>query len=128
MLAAGADNVVISEAAPIDEVVRAHQTPRGQAAAAMRGLIMAIWLLSGTVLTSIFAVGLVMVVVIAAKGPDGGPPDPTHPSFGQLVYLVVTCGLLGLPLLGSYCRAHRILQRRPSHGNAEPPVDIERCS
>ena len=70
---------------------------------------MAIWLLAGTVLTSVFAVGLVMTVVMAAKGPQPGP-DP-DPSPGQLVYLVVACGLLGLPMLGSYHRLRRSLQR-----------------
>jgi hypothetical protein len=123
-LAAGLTEAEAAEAAissfgTVRAVVRAHQTPRGQAAAALRGLVMAIWLLAGAVLTSVFAVGLVLVVVIAAEGPHNGrpdPPDPTHPSLGGLASLVVACGLLGLPLLASYFRARRPLERSRGQG------------
>lgn len=111
-----AAEAAISSFGTVRAVVRAHQTPRAQAAAALGGLVMALWWLAGTVLTAVFAVGLVLVVVIAVQGPDGGGPDPTHPSLGQLAYLVVACGLLGLPLLGSYFRARRFLQRSRGRG------------
>jgi HAAS len=110
-----AAEAAISSFGTVRAVVRAHQTPRGQAAAALGRLFLAIWLLAGTVLTSVFAVGLVMTVVIAAQGPPGGRPDP-DPSPGQLAYLVVACGLLGLPMLGSYSSARRVLQRSRSRG------------
>jgi hypothetical protein len=100
-----AAEAAISSFGTVRAVVRAHQTPRSQAAAALRGLVMAICLLAGIVLTSVFAVGLVMVVVVAAEGPRGGP-DP-DPSPGQLAYLVVACGLLGFPILGSYFGVRR---------------------
>jgi hypothetical protein len=109
-----AAEAAISSFGTVRAVARAHQTPRGQAAAALGRLFMAIWLLAGTVLTSVFAVGLVMTVVIAAEGPRPGP-DP-DPSPGQLAYLVVACGLLGLPMLGSYSSVRRVLQRSRSHG------------
>jgi hypothetical protein len=67
-----AAEAAISSFGTVRAVVRAHQTPRGQAAAALGHLFMAIWLLAGTVLTSVFAVGLVMTVVMAAKGPQPG--------------------------------------------------------
>jgi hypothetical protein len=80
--------------------------------AALARLVMAIWWLVGTVLTSVFTVGLIMIVVIAATGPHPGPPGPDpDPGTGALVGLVVACGLLGLPLLGSYSRVRRYLQR-----------------
>jgi hypothetical protein len=109
-----AAEAAISSFGTVRAVVRAHQTPRGQAAAALEGLAMAIWLLAGTVLTSVFAVGLYITVVMAVKGPQPGP-DP-DPSPGQLAYLVVACGLLGLPMLGSYHRVRRSLQRSRSRG------------
>jgi hypothetical protein len=59
------------------------ETPRGQAAALGR-LVMASWCVTGIALTSVFVVGLVMVVVIAAVGSLGGPPDPRNPSIWQL--------------------------------------------
>lgn len=111
-----AAEAAISSFGTVRAVVRAHQTPRAQAAAALGSLVMALWWLAGTVLTSVFAVGLVMVVVIAAKGPNGGPPDPPHPTLGGLASLVVASGLLGLPLLGTYLRARRILQRSRGRG------------
>jgi HAAS len=113
---AEAAEAAISSFGTVRAVVRAHQTPRGQAAAALGRLFMATWLLAGIVLTSVFAVGLVMIVVIAAKGPPGPPgPDP-DPSPGQLAYLVVACGLLGLLMLGSYSSVRRVLQRSRSRG------------
>lgn len=112
-----AAEAAISSFGTVRAVVRAHQTPRGQAAAALTRLALAIWWLVGTVLTSVFTVGLVMVVVIAATSPPGGRPGPDpDPSPGQLAYLVVACGLLGLPLLGSYSRARRHLQRSSGRG------------
>ena len=104
-----AAEAAISSFGTVRAVVRAHQTPRGQAAAALTRLAMALWWLAGTVLTSVFAVGLVMIVVIAATGQHRGGPDP-DPSPGQLAWLVAGCGLLGLLLLGSYSRARRCLQ------------------
>jgi HAAS len=114
-LAAGLSETEAAEAAissfgTVRAVVRAHQTPRGRATAALGGLVMAIWFLAGAVLSSVFAVGLVMILVMVVKGPNGRGPDP-DPSPGQLAYLVVACGLLGLLLLGSYSRARRHLQR-----------------
>jgi len=97
-------------------VVRVHQTPRGQAAAALGGLFMAIWLLAGIMLASAFAVGLVMVVVIVAQGPNGGPPDPTHPTLGGFASLVAACGLLSLSLFVSYSRARRFLEGSRGRG------------
>ena len=96
-----AAEAAISSFGMVRAVARAHQTPRGQAAAALRGLFMAIWWLAGVALTSVFAVGLVMIVVIAATGQHRGGPDP-DPSPGQLAWLVAGCGLLGLLLLWSY--------------------------
>jgi hypothetical protein len=117
-LAAGMTGTEAAEAAissfgTVRAVVRAHQTPRGRAAAAFEGLAAAIWLLVGTVLTSVFGVGLVMIVVIVATSPPGGRPGPDmgQPSPGQFATFVVVCGLLGLAMLGSYSRARRFLQR-----------------
>ncbi len=120
-LAAGLTETEAAEAAissfgTVRAVVRAHQTPRGQATAALGGLFTAIWLLAGTVLTSAFAVGLVMVVVIAASGPTGGRPDTGQPSLGDFATFVVACGLLGLPMLGSYSRVRRFLRRSTGRG------------
>ena len=115
-LAAGLTETEAAEAAvcsfgTVRAVARAHQTPHGQAAAALRGLFMALWWLVGTVLSSVFAVGLIMIVVVAATGPHAGPPGPDpDPDPGALIGLVVACGLLGLPLLGSYSRARRFLE------------------
>jgi hypothetical protein len=107
-----AAEAAISSFGPVRAVVRAHQDPHGRAATALKGLATAIWLLTGTVLTSVFAVGLVMIVVIVATGPHGGRvgPDP-DPDPGGLVRFVVACGVLGLAMLGSYSRAHRFWQR-----------------
>lgn len=116
---AEAAEAAISSFGTVRAVARAHQTPRGQAAAALGGLAMALWWLAGTVLSSVFAVGLIMIVVVAATGPHAGPPGPDpdpDPGTGALIGLVVACGLLGLPLLGSYSRARRFLQRRRSEG------------
>ena len=121
-LAAGLTETEAAEAAissfgTVRVVVRAHQTPRGQAAAAFGRLFMTVWLLAGTVLTSVFAVGLIMIVVIAATGPHAGPPGPDpDPDPGALIGLVVACGLLGLPMLGSYSSVRRVLQRSRSRG------------
>jgi hypothetical protein len=123
-LAAGLTETEAAEAAvssfgTVRAVVRAHQTRRGRAAAAFVGLVSAIWLLVGTVLTSVFAVGLVMVVVIVTTGPTGPHrvrPDMGQPSPGQLATFVVACGLLGLATLGSYPLARRFLQRRIGRG------------
>ena len=105
---AEAAEAAISSFGTIRAVVRAHQTPRGQAAAALGGLVMALWWLVGTVLSSVFAVGLLMIVVIAAAGPHPGPPGPDpDPDPGALVGLVVACGLLGLPLLWSWVRRYQ---------------------
>jgi hypothetical protein len=49
-----------------------------------------------------------LIYVGSLHGPD---PDPSP---GQLAYLVVACGLLGLFLLGSYREARRYLQRSSS--------------
>ena len=80
-----AAEAAISSFGTVRAVARAHQTPRGQAAAALGGLFMAIWLLAGTVLTWSSPVGLVMVVVIAAtdrpsRGPDRDPTPVSPPS------------------------------------------------
>ena len=107
-----AAEAAISSFGTVRAVVRAHQTPRGQAAAALGSVAMAIWLLAGTVLTSVFAVGLVMTVVIVTTSPPGGPPPPDpDPSPGQVAWLLAACGLLGLATLVSYSRARRVLQR-----------------
>jgi hypothetical protein len=111
-----AAEAAISSFGTVRAVARAHQTPGGQAAAALGRLAMASWLLAGTVLSSAFAVGLVVIVVMVVNGPPGSGPDP-DPSPGQLAYLVVACGWLGLPMLASY-----FLQRSPSAGNAERRV------
>jgi hypothetical protein len=112
-----AAEAAISSFGTVRAVARAHQTPRGQAAAALRGLFMALWWLVGTVLSSVFAVGLIMIVVIAATGPHAGPPGPDpDPDPAALIGLVVACGLLGLPMLGSYSSVRRVLQRSRSRG------------
>ena len=104
-----AAEAAISSFGTVRAVVRAHQTPRGQAAAALGSVAMAIWLLAGTVLTSVFAVGLVMTVVIAVTT---GPPRPDpDPSVEGLAGFVAACGLLGLAVLGTYARARRFRQR-----------------
>jgi len=110
-----AAEAAISSFGTVRAVVRAHQTPRGQAAAALGSLFMAIWFLAGTTLTAVFAVGLVLTVVIATTSPPWRSSDP-YPSPGGLAYLVVACGLLGLPMLVSYFRVHRFLQRSRSRG------------
>jgi len=110
-----AAEAAISSFGTVRAVVRAHQTARGQAADALGRLLMALWLLAGAVLTAVFAVGLVLTVAIVAKGTPGGQPSP-GPSPGGLAYLVVVCGLLGLPMLGMYFRARRFLQRSRSRG------------
>ena len=120
-LAAGLTETEAAEAAissfgTVRAVARAHQTPRGRAAAAFVGLVMAIWLLAGTVLTSVFAVGLVMVVVIVTTGPDRVRPDMGQPSPGQFATFVVACGLLGLAVLGTYPWARRSLRRSIGRG------------
>jgi hypothetical protein len=98
-----AAEAAISSFGTVRAVARAHQTPRGQAVAALRGLFMAIWWLAGVGLTSVFAVGLIWIVLAAATGPHAGPPgqDP-DPDPEALIGLVVVCGLLGLLLLWSY--------------------------
>jgi HAAS len=101
-----AAEAAISSFGTVRAVARAHQTPRGQAA----DLVMAIWLLAGTLLAWCLPVGLVMVVMIAATRPPIWGPGP-DPSPGQPAYLVVACGLLGLAMLGSYPRLRRFLQR-----------------
>ena len=120
-----AAEAAISSFGTVRAVVRAHQTPRGRAAAALGSLFMAIWFLAGTALTAVFAIGLVLVVVIAATGQHDGRPDPTHPTLGGLAYLVVACGLLGLPMLVSYFRVDRFLQRSRSRADAERPAGPE---
>jgi hypothetical protein len=120
-LAAGLTETEAAEAAissfgTVRAVARAHQTPRGRAAAALHGLVMAIWLLTGTVLTSVFAIGVVMIVVIVATSPPGRYQDTGQPSPWQLARFVVACGLLGLAMLGSYSRVRRFLQPGHSRG------------
>jgi hypothetical protein len=115
-LAAGLTETEAAEAAissfgSVRAVVRAHQTRRGRAAEAWHGLVLWIWLLTGTALTSVFAVGLVMLVVIVATSSPGGGPDTGQPSPGQFASFVVACGLLGLAMLGTYPRARRLLSR-----------------
>jgi hypothetical protein len=115
-LAAGLTETEAAEAAissfgAVRAVARAHHARRGRAAAALAGLVTAIWLLVGTVLMSVFAVGSVMVVVIVATGPHRVHLDTGQPSPGQLATFVVACGLLGLATLASYPRARRFLQR-----------------
>jgi len=101
-----AAEAAISSFGTVHAVVRAHQTAHGKAADALGGLFMALWLLAGAVLTAVFVVGSVLTVVIAAEGTPSGRPSP-GPSPGGLAYLVVVCGLLGLPMLGLYFRARR---------------------
>jgi hypothetical protein len=123
-LAAGLTETEAAEAAvssfgTVRAVVRAHQTWRGRAAAAFVGLVTAVWLLVGTALAAIFAVGLVMFVVIVSTGPTGPHRvrlDTGQPSPGQFATFVVVCGLLGLAMLGSYPRARRFLQRGIGRG------------
>jgi hypothetical protein len=120
-LAAGLTETEAAEAAissfgAVRAVVRAHHARRGRAAAAFVGLVTATWLLVGTVLMSVFAVGSVMVVVIVATGPHRVGPDMGQPSPGQLATFVVACGLLGLAVLGSYPRARRFLRRSIDRG------------
>ena len=114
-LAAGLTEAEAAEAAissfgTVRAVARAHQTPLGQAAAALGGLVMAIWLLAGILLTWCFPVGLVMIVAVATTNPPTWGPGP-NPSPGQPAYLVAACGLLGLAMLGSYPRVRRFLRR-----------------
>ena len=105
-----AAEAAISSFGTVRAVARAYQTPRGQAAAALGGLVIAIWLLAGTLLAWCLPVGMVMVVMITATRPPiwgpGRDPNPSQPA-----YLVVACGLLGLAMLGSYPRVRRFLQR-----------------
>jgi HAAS domain-containing protein len=105
-----AAEAAISSFGTVRAVARAHQTPRGQAAATLGGLVMALWLLAGTLLAWCLPVGMVMVVMITATRPPiwgpGRDPNPSQPA-----YLVVACGLLGLAMLGSYPRVRRFLQR-----------------
>ena len=113
-----AAEAAISSFGSVRAVVRAHQTPRGRAATALKGLATAILLLTGTALTSVFAVGLVMIVVIVTTGPHGGRPGPDmgQPSPGQFATFVVACGVLGVAMLASYSRARRSWQRSSRHG------------
>lgn len=114
-LAAGLTEAEAAEAAissfgTVHAVARAHQTPRGQAAAALGGLVLAIWLWAGILLAWCVPVGLVMVVMITATRPPiwgpGRDPSPSQPA-----WLLVACGLLGLAMLWSYPRVRRFLQR-----------------
>ena len=105
-----AAEAAISSFGTVRAVARAHQTPRGRAAAGLGGLVMAIWLLAGTLLAWCLPVGLVMVVMIAATRPPIWGPG-RDPSPGQPADLVVACGLLGLAMLGSYPLVRRFLQR-----------------
>jgi hypothetical protein len=110
-----AAHAAISSFGTVRAVARAHQTPRGQAAAALGGLVMAIWLLAGILLAWCLPVGLVMAVMIAATHPPIWGPG-RDPSPEGLAYLLVACGLLGLAMLGSYPRVRRVLRR--SHSRA----------
>jgi len=105
-----AAEAAISSFGTVRAVARAHLTPRGQAAAALGGLAMAIWLLAGTLLAWCLPVGLAMVVMITVTNPPIWGPGP-DPNRSQPAYLVVACGLLGLAMLGSYPRVRRFLQR-----------------
>jgi hypothetical protein len=107
---AEAAEAAISSFGSVHAVARAHHAQRRRGAAALRGLVMATWLLAGTALTSVFAIGLVMIVLIVATGP-ARHPDAGGPSLGQFTRFVVACGLLGLAMLGSYSRVRRFLQR-----------------
>lgn len=121
-LAAGLTETEAAEAAissfgTVRAVVRAHQARRGRAVAALHGLVMWTWLLTGTALTTVFVVGLVMIVVIVTSGPHAGQPSPDpDPGAGALIGFVVACGLLGLALLGTYSRAGRFLRRSRGRG------------
>lgn len=102
---AEATEAAISSFGSVRAVVRAHQTRRGRTLAALSGLAMTTWLLSGIVLMSVFAVGLVAIVVMLAAGPpNAASPDPDP---GQLAYLVVFSGLTGLGVLLGYVQARR---------------------
>lgn len=112
-LAAGLTGTEAAEAAissfgSVRAVVRAHQTRRSRAVAALSGLAMTTWLLAGTVLLPVFAIGLVALVVMLAAGPpDAASPDP-DPEPGQLAYLIVASGAAGAAMLVSYVQArHR---------------------
>jgi hypothetical protein len=110
-----AAEAAISSFGTVRAVARAHQTPRGQAAAALGGLVTAIWLLAGTLLAWCLPVGLVMVVMVTATSPPIWGPG-RDPSPGQPAYLLVACGLLGFAMLGSYPRVRRVLQRSRGRG------------
>jgi len=106
----------ISSFGSVRAVVRAHQTRRGRIVAALSGLAMTTWLLAGTVLVSVFAVGVVAIVVILATGPPkAASPDP-DPDPGGLAFFVVACGLAGLGVLVGYVQARRFLQRGSGRG------------
>ena len=109
-----AAEAAISSFGWVRAVVRAHQTRRGRAAAAVTGLAMTTWLLAGTALVSVFAVGLVMIVVILATGPQSPPgPDPDPEPAGLAAFILIT-GLAGLGVLWGYARARRFQQRGTS--------------
>jgi hypothetical protein len=110
-----AAEAAISSFGTVRAVARAHQTPRGQAAAALGGLVTAIWLLAGTLLAWCLPVGLVLVVMVTATSPPIWGPG-RDPSPGQPAYLLVACGLLGFAMLGSYPRVRRVLQRSRGRG------------
>ncbi len=78
-------------------------------------------LLTGTVLTSVFAIGVVMIVVIVATSSPGGHPDAGQPRPGQLARFVVACGLLGLAMLGELFPGAPLPPARP-----QPPVTPRR--
>ena len=110
-----AAEAAISSFGTVRAVARAHRTPRGQAAAALGGLVTAIWLLAGTLLAWCLPVGLVLVVMVTATSPPISGPG-RDPSPGQPAYLLVACGLLGVAMLGSYPRVRRVLQRSRGRG------------
>ena len=86
-LAAGLTETEAAEAAissfgSVRAVVRAHQTRRSRAVAALSGLAMTTWLLAGTVLLPVFALGLVALVVMLAarRTPQARTPTPSRGS------------------------------------------------
>lgn len=121
-LAAGLSETEAAEAAissfgSVRAVVRAHQTRRSRAVAALSRLAMTVWLVAGSALVSVCAISLVLLVVRVAAG----PPPARDPGFDatpeQVAFLVSASGSAGFAVLACYVQA-----RRRSRCAAELPV------
>jgi amino acid transporter len=113
-LAAGLTETEAAEAAissfgSVRAVVRAHETRRGRAGAALGDLTVT----AGVVLLLVFAVAMLAVLVGLAIGPHhAGPARPDDDGPASTVVFLVACGPAGLVVLGGYFLVSRLQRRR----------------